>query len=246
MGSQFVKKEIGFLNNVQNRWQELLYVFGVVKQFMKGLRTLHFVGPCVTVYGSARFKEDHHFYQQARHISAEIAKLGLTIMTGGGPGIMEAANRGAKDVNGKSVGCNIVLPHEQMHNPYMDKFVNIESFFVRKELLRKYSVAFVIMPGGIGTLDEFFETYTLVQTGKLVRYPIVVLDKPYYLNILQHLDKMIEEGTISPGDKELVFFTDNADEAVTYIKNFFHAYTIGAKDGPKARWILGEKSLKSA
>src|SRR5690606_17041137 len=117
---------------------------------------------------------------------------------------------------------------------------------VRKELLRKYSVAFVIMPGGIGTLDEFFETYTLIQTGKLVRYPIVVLDKPYYLNILQHLDKMIEEGTISPGDKELVFFTDDSDEAIAYIKNFFHAYTIGAKDGPKARWILGEKSLRSA
>jgi len=246
MSSQFVKKEIGFLNNVQNRWQEFQYVIGVVKQFMKGLRTLHFVGPCVTVYGSARFKEDHHFYQQARHISAEIAKLGLTIMTGGGPGIMEAANRGAKDVNGKSVGCNIVLPHEQMHNPYMDKFVNIESFFVRKELLRKYSVAFVIMPGGIGTLDEFFETYTLVQTGKLVNYPIVVLDKPYYHNILEHLDKMVEEGTISPEDKDLVFFTDNADEAISYIKNFVHAYTIGAKESLKARWILGEKSLKSA
>ncbi len=246
MSSQFVKKEIGFLNNVQNRWQEFQYVIGVVKQFMKGLRTLHFVGPCVTVYGSARFKEDHHFYQQARHISAEIAKLGLTIMTGGGPGIMEAANRGAKDVDGKSVGCNIVLPHEQMHNPYMDKFVNIESFFVRKELLRKYSVAFVIMPGGIGTLDEFFETYTLVQTGKLVNYPIVVLDKPYYHNILEHLDKMVEEGTISPEDKDLVFFTDNADEAISYIKNFVHAYTIGAKESLKARWILGEKSLKSA
>jgi len=155
MGEQFVRREIGFLNNVQNRWIEFKYVVGVVKQFIKGLRTLHFVGPCVTVYGSARFQEDHLFYKQARHISAEIAKLGLTIMTGGGPGIMEAANRGAKDVNGKSVGCNIVLPHEQSHNPYMDKFVNIDSFFVRKELLRKYSIAFVIMPGGIGTLDEF-------------------------------------------------------------------------------------------
>ncbi len=246
MGSQFVRKEIGFLNNVQNRWQEFQYVIGVVKQFMKGLRTLHFVGPCVTVYGSARFKEDHLFYQQARHISAEIAKLGLTIMTGGGPGIMEAANRGAKDVNGKSVGCNIILPHEQMHNPYMDKFVNIESFFVRKELLRKYSVAFVIMPGGIGTLDEFFETYTLVQTGKLIKYPIVVLDKPYYHNILEHLDKMIAEGTISPEDKDLVFFTDNSDEAIAYIKDFVHEQTLRAKVSPKASWILGEKSLKSA
>src|SRR5690606_21065921 len=246
MGSQFVKKEIGFLNNVQNRWQELLYVFGVVKQFMKGLRTLHFVGPCVTVYGSARFKEDHHFYQQARHISAEIAKLGLTIMTGGGPGIMEAANRDAKDVNGKSVGCNIVLPHEQMHNPYMDKFVNIESFFVRKELLRKYSIAFVIMPGGIGTLDEFFETYTLVQTGKLIKYPIVVMDKPYYMNILQHLDKMLEEKTISPEDKDLVFFTDSSEEAVEYINNFVQDYNMRAKESPKPSWWLGEKSLKSA
>ena len=246
MGEQFVRREIGFLNNVQNRWIEFKYVVGVVKQFIKGLRTLHFVGPCVTVYGSARFQEDHLFYKQARHISAEIAKLGLTIMTGGGPGIMEAANRGAKDVNGKSVGCNIVLPHEQSHNPYMDKFVNIDSFFVRKELLRKYSIAFVIMPGGIGTLDEFFETYTLVQTGKLIKYPIVVMDKPYYKNIMQHLDKMIEEKTISPEDKDLVLFTDSSDEAVEYIKNFIHDYNMRAKESPKPRWILGEKSLRSA
>ncbi|NGF57800.1 TIGR00730 family Rossman fold protein [Parapedobacter sp. SGR-10] len=246
MGEQFVRQEIGFLNNVQNRWQEFLYVLGVVKQFIKGLRTLHFVGPCVTVYGSARFQEDHLFYKQARHISAEIAKLGLTIMTGGGPGVMEAANRGAKDVNGRSVGCNIILPHEQMHNPYMDKFVNIDSFFVRKELLRKYSIAFVIMPGGIGTLDEFFETYTLVQTGKLIKYPIVVMDKPYYMNILQHLDKMVEEKTISPEDKDLVFFTDSSEEAVEYIKNFVQDYNMRAKESLKPSWWLGEKSLKSA
>src|SRR5690606_25317561 len=133
--NKFQKEEISFLKGARSRWRELKYTLGVFYQFIKGLRALHFVGPCVTVYGSARFDENHPYYKMARSVSAEIAKLGLTIMTGGGPGIMEAANRGAKDVNGKSVGCNIVLPHEQKNNPYLDKFVTIEYFFVRKELL---------------------------------------------------------------------------------------------------------------
>ena len=130
-----VKKEIQFFEGPQDRVKNFKYAVSVFFEFIKGFRALHFVGPCVTVFGSARFKEDHPFYKQARELSGEIAKLGFTIMTGGGPGIMEAANRGAKDVGGKSVGCNIVLPQEQKHNPYLDKWVDIKYFFLRKMLL---------------------------------------------------------------------------------------------------------------
>ena len=171
-----VKSEIRFLEGPQNRWKEFIYTINVLFEFIKGFRALHFVGPCVTVFGSARFKEDHPWYKCARELSARIAQLGFTIMTGGGPGIMEAANRGAKDVGGKSVGCNIVLPHEQHHNPYLDKWVNIKFFFIRKTLLIKYSYAFVVMPGGIGTLDELFEALTLIQTKIIKNFPVVIFD----------------------------------------------------------------------
>ena len=147
------KSEIHFFKGPQDRWKNFKYAVSVFFEFIKGFRALHFVGPCVTVFGSARFKEDHPYYKQTRELSGEIAKLGFTIMTGGGPGIMEAANRGAKDVGGKSVGCNIILPHEQSPNPYLDKWVDIKYFFLRKALLMKYSYAFVVMPGGFGTLD---------------------------------------------------------------------------------------------
>ena len=161
------KSEIKFLDGPQNRWKDFKFAFSVLSQFIKGFRTLHFVGPCVTIFGSARFTEDHPYYIQARAIASKVALLGFTIMTGGGPGIMEAANRGAKDVGGRSVGCNIVLPKEQSHNPYLDVWVNIKYFFVRKNLLIKYSYAFIVMPGGFGTLDEYFEALTLIQTKKL-------------------------------------------------------------------------------
>jgi uncharacterized protein (TIGR00730 family) len=208
---------------------------------MKGFRTLHFVGPCVTVFGSARFGEDHPYYIQAREISAKLAEQGFTIMTGGGPGIMEAANRGAKDVNGASVGCNIVLPHEQKHNPYMDKFVNIDYFFVRKELLRKYSFAFVIMPGGFGTLDEFFETLTLIQTKKISQFPIVVMGMDFHQNIKEHVDRMIIEKTISPEDQDLLLFTDDIQEAAEHILKYADTNKIIKLQDPKPSWILGEK-----
>ena len=150
------KKEIQFLEGPQSRWKDFKYTVSVLFEFIKGFRALHFVGPCVTIFGSARFKEDHKYYEQARSLGAEIAQLGFTIMTGGGPGLMEAANRGAKDVGGRSVGCNIVLPIEQHPNSYLDRWVNIKYFFIRKTLLIKYSYAFVVMPGGFGTLDEFY------------------------------------------------------------------------------------------
>lgn len=212
-----VKKEIRFLEGPQSRWEEFKYTVSVLFEFIKGFRGLHFVGPCVTVFGSARFKEDHPVYNQTRELASRIALLGFTIMTGGGPGVMEAANRGAKDVGGRSVGCNIVLPHEQHHNPYLDKWVNIKFFFIRKVLLIKYSYAFVVMPGGFGTLDEFYESLTLIQTGKIEMFPIIIFDKEFYEKILEHNQKMLEAGTISPADEKLFLVTDSIEEAVKYI-----------------------------
>lgn len=213
------KTEIKFLEGPQNRWKEFKFAVSVVFELIKGLRALHFVGPCVTVFGSARFKEGHADYEMARELSGKIALLGFTIMTGGGPGIMEAANRGAREVGGRSVGCNINLPHEQGANPYMDKWVGIKYFFVRKTLLIKYSYAFVVLPGGFGTLDEYFEALTLIQTKMIQDFPIVILDKEFYKNIIEHNEVMKERGTISPEDTNLFFFTDDVDEAVTYIQN---------------------------
>lgn len=210
--------EIKFLEGPRSRWQEFRFTIKVMREFIRGFRALHFTGPCVTVFGSARFKEDHPYYTMARNLSAEIAKIGFTIMTGGGPGIMEAANRGAKDVGGRSVGCNIQLPMEQHHNPYLDKYVNFNYFFVRKTLLVKYSYAFVIMPGGFGTLDEMFEAMTLIQTNKIQDFPVIIFGREYHSELLRHIDKMLEAKTISPGDLDLFLVTDSIEEAVTHIK----------------------------
>lgn len=217
-----------WLDGPRSRGFELVFAFKVLWEFLKGLRGLHFVGPCVTMFGSARFKEGHRYYEQARTVSAKIStELGLTVMTGGGPGIMEAANRGAKEAGGRSVGCNIVLPHEQAENPYLDKFVTLRYFFVRKVLLVKYSYAFVIFPGGFGTMDEFFETLTLVQTGKIHNFPLVVMGMDYFKPLQEYLHFMVQEGTISPGDLDLVLFTDNADDAVAHIGQYISKnYTI--------------------
>jgi len=211
------QREIQFLEGRQSRFREFYFTLKVMWEFVKGFRTLHFVGPCVTIFGSARLKENTPEYQQTCEIAGRIAELGFTIMTGGGPGIMEAANRGAKAVGGRSVGVNIELPFEQNPNPYMDRSVDIRYFFVRKVLLLKYSYGFVIMPGGFGTLDEFFETITLIQTKKISQFPIVVMDREYHQELMRYVDKMIERGTVSPSDKELFFYTDSIDEAVKYL-----------------------------
>lgn len=211
------QREIQFLEGRQSRFREFYFTLKVMWEFVKGFRTLHFVGPCVTIFGSARLKENTPEYQQTCEIAGRIAELGFTIMTGGGPGIMEAANRGAKAVGGRSVGVNIELPFEQTPNPYMDRSVDIRYFFVRKVLLLKYSYGFVIMPGGFGTLDEFFETITLIQTEKISQFPIVVMDREYHQELMRYVDKMIERGTVSPSDKELFFYTDSIDEAVKYL-----------------------------
>ena len=213
------KSEIKFLQGPQSRWKELKFTINVFYEFIKGFRKLHFVGPCVTVFGSARFDEHHEYYKKARELSGEIAKLGFTIMTGGGPGIMEAANRGAHDVGGRSVGCNIVLPFEQHENIYLDKSVSIKYFFVRKTLLIKYSYAFIVMPGGFGTMDEYFEALTLIQTKMLNEFPIIIFDKTYHKELMDYIEFMKTKGTIAPDDLKLCLFTDSIDEAIQHLHN---------------------------
>lgn len=212
------KSEIKFLSGPQSRIKEFLFTINILAQFIKGFRALHFIGPCITVFGSARFKEDHEYYKLTRKAAGEFAKLGFTIMTGGGPGIMEAANRGAKDVGGRSVGCNIQLPKEQDPNPYLDKWVEIKHFFVRKVLLVKYSFAFVVMPGGFGTLDEYFEAITLIQTNKIGDFPVIIFCKDFHQKLIEHTHIMKEQGTISEADLNLFLVTDSIEEAVELIK----------------------------
>jgi hypothetical protein len=236
------REEIQFLAGPERRERELARVLRIGVEFIRGFRALHFIGPCVTVFGSARFREDHPYYGLAREVGRELAKAGFTVMTGGGPGIMEAANRGAKDVGGRSVGCNIVLPLEQVPNPYVDKVVTFRYFFVRKVMLVKYSYAFIAMPGGFGTLDEIFETATLIQTGKIQQFPLILMGRDYWKPLLDFFhNRLIPEATIDPVDEARLFVSDSAEEVVeriraTAMKSFGLTY------GPrmKRRWFLGE------
>ncbi|MCC7030875.1 MAG: TIGR00730 family Rossman fold protein [Chitinophagaceae bacterium] len=220
-------EEIKFLDGPQSRWEDFKITVRTMIDFIKGFRILHFAGPCVTVFGSARFTETHPHYIKAREIGAQIARLGFTVMTGGGPGIMEAANRGAKDVNGRSVGCNIELPFEQFENPYLDKSVTIKYFFVRKTLLIKYSYAFIVMPGGFGTLDELFEALTLVQTKKIKNFPIVIFDKEYHKELIAYIEKMKMAGTISVQDLDLMLITDSVEDTVAHITQAITKFGLG-------------------
>lgn len=210
--------EVRFLGGPGSRFQEFKFVLKVAKEFIQGFRTLHFLGPCITVFGSARFKHGHPFYQLGVDVGSALADMGFTVMTGGGPGIMEAANRGAREAGGHSVGCNIILPFEQEPNPYLDTMLEFEYFFVRKVMLVKYSLGFVVMPGGMGTLDELFEAVTLIQTGKIVNFPIVVMTPEYYNDIMDLIAVMENSGTISPWDRNLILFTDSIDEAMNHLR----------------------------
>ena len=238
--------EIRFLEGPHSRWEEFKFVVKVCWEFIRGFRTLHFVGPCVTVFGSARFGEDHPYYKLTRQLSGEIAKLGYTIMTGGGPGIMEAANRGAKDVGGRSVGCNILLPFEQKHNPYLDKWLNFNYFFVRKTLLIKYSYVFVIMPGGFGTLDELFEAMTLIQTGKIQDFPVIIFCRDYHKDLIEHIERMKERRTISDEDMDLFLVTDDINEAITLIRNSIAKFGLRHEKGVRRSKWLFEKNFNGA
>ncbi len=229
-----------YLEGPKSRGYELHFAWRVFWQFMKGFRTLHFVGPCITVFGSARFKDDHPYYQHAREIGRRIAQSGFTTLTGGGPGIMEAANRGAFEEGGKSVGCNIQLPFEQKPNRWLHKSITFEHFFVRKVLLVKYSYAFIIMPGGFGTLDEFFETLTLVQTKSITQFPIVLFGREYHRPLLEYLEWLAEQGTISKEDMNLVLVTDDIDEAMKHIHTYIRSnYTV--KPRKRLRFLMEKR-----
>src|SRR5690606_206496 len=237
------KAESKFLEGPRSRSYEFFFAFRVLLEFIKGFRVLHFIGPCITVFGSARFKEGHPYYQHAYEIGKRIGQSGITLMTGGGPGIMEAANRGAFENGGISVGCNIELPFEQSANPYMHRWVTIKYFFVRKVLLVKYSFAFVVMPGGMGTMDEFFETLTLIQTGIIKDFPVVLIGKKYFEPLWSMLQKMLDAGTISPHDLNLVLLTDDIDEATSHIESYVLKNFNVTRSRP-SRW-LREKIRKA-
>jgi len=233
-------KQHVYLEGPKSRGYELKFAWRVFSQFIKGFRTLHFVGPCITVFGSARFKEDHIYYRRARELGKRIAELGFTTMTGGGPGIMEAANRGAFENGGMSVGCNIQLPFEQKANPYLHTSITFEHFFVRKVMLIKYSYAFIIMPGGFGTMDEFFETLTLVQTKTITSFPIVLIGKEYYRELMETIEDMAKQGTIAKEDMSLVLLTDSEEEAMDHIRSYITTnYKI--KPRKRLRWLFEKR-----
>lgn len=212
------RAERELLAGPRSRLKEFTTLLSIICDFLRGLRALHFVGPCVTVFGSARIRETDPYYLLARQMGTALAHLGFTVMTGGGPGIMEAANRGARDAGGPSVGCNIRLPFEQASNAYLDRSVTLNYFFVRKTLLIKYSYAFVVFPGGAGTMDEFFEALTLIQTGKIDNFPILLMGTEYWREMMTMIQKMARVGTMGPKDLDLIYSTDSVEAAIAHIR----------------------------
>jgi uncharacterized protein (TIGR00730 family) len=234
-------EETKFLQGPQRRGFELRLLLKIGREFFRGFRRLHFVGPCVTVFGSARFGPDHRYYALGREVGRLLAGSGFTVMTGGGPGVMEAANRGAKEAGGRSVGCNIKLPMEQRPNPYLDSWIDFEFFFVRKVMLVKYSYAFVVLPGGFGTLDELFEVLTLIQTGKVHDFPVALMGVDYWGPLLDLLRRMAAERTIDPHDLDRLIVGDDPGEAVSAVTDRAMK-RFGLTYGPRARpcWWLFE------
>ncbi|MES2380198.1 MAG: TIGR00730 family Rossman fold protein [Bacteroidota bacterium] len=215
---KYANSERRFLAGKRNRRRDFLFSLKVLWEFWKGFHGFRKIGPCITVFGSARFDENNKWYKKTVEIGGRISELGLTVLSGGGPGIMEASNRGAFEKRGRSVGCNIVLPFEQHLNPYVDYSVTIRYFFVRKVFLIKYSYGFVVMPGGMGTLDELFEALTLIQTGKIEGFPVVLFGTEYWKKMIEFLDVMVTEKTISPNDLNLLLVTDSVDETIEHLK----------------------------
>jgi uncharacterized protein (TIGR00730 family) len=233
---------IRFLQGPQTRRFELRHALQIFAEMIRGFRTLHFVGPCVTVFGSARFAEGHRYYKLAREVGARLASAGFTVMTGGGPGVMEAANRGAKDVGGLSLGCNIELAREQRPNPFLDRWITFRHFPVRKLMLVKYSYGFIAMPGGFGTLDEIFGTMTLIQTQKMESFPIVFVGRDYWAPLIEFLHgRLAAQGTIDPGDLDRVHVTDSPESAVRFITDTaMTQFGLTYADRPRKRWYLWE------
>ncbi len=233
-----------WLSGPRSRWADLMTLFHVSRDFIRAFRTLHFAGPCVTIFGSARTKPGSEHYETARKMGEACARLGFTVMTGGGPGIMEAGNKGAFEAGGRSLGVNIELPFEQHLNPYVHRSVTMRYFFTRKTILLKYSYAFIVLPGGFGSLDEMFETITLIQTGKLRNFPVILMGRDYWQPLVDFVYKMAEEGTISPGDPELIFFTDDIEEATAHLqRHAVRQFGLRRKAVPKTIKLLGEKAV---
>ncbi len=226
-----LNRESYFLEGPHSRIKDFGFTLEIMFEFIKGFRTLHFAGPCVVVFGSARFDSNHAVYKKAVEMGAAISELGFGVMTGGGPGAMEGANKGAIEAGGVSIGCSIQLAFEQKENPYLTREVSFKHFFVRKVLMFKYSYAFVAMPGGLGTLDELFEALTLIQTGKIKGFPVILFGKEYWDNLLKQLQTMEDSKTIDSKDLELFLVTDDIQEAVSHIKKF-------ATDKP---WLMRKK-----
>jgi uncharacterized protein (TIGR00730 family) len=230
--------ERAFLEGPRSRMAELWRAGRIFGELIRGFRRLHFVGPCITVFGSARFGPEDPWYQLARRVGAEISRAGYTVMTGGGPGIMEAANRGAKEAGGTSIGCNIELPHEQQPNAYLDLMLEFRHFFVRKLMLMKYSHAFVVMPGGFGTMDELFEVLTLIQTGKVHDFPVVIMGREFWEPLLTFLrGQMLARATIVAADLDLVIVTDDPGEAMAHIQGVLRTRF---RPAPQRSRLLGE------
>ncbi len=212
------QKERIFLEGPKSRSFEFFHAFEVGIEMIKGFRKFHFIGPCVTVFGSARFAPDHIYYSLARQTGRELVRHGFAVMTGGGPGIMEAANRGAKDEGGVSIGCNITLPKEQSHNSYLDLWMEFKYFMVRKFMLAKYSYGFIAMPGGFGTLDELFNVLTLIQTGKMKDFPVVLMGMDYWKPLRTLIEEtLVDSRTIDGEDTKFLTFTDDPVYAAKFI-----------------------------
>jgi uncharacterized protein (TIGR00730 family) len=233
--------ERSWLSGPRSRLHDLSSLLRVGLDFIRAYRILHFVGPCVTIFGSARTRPGTPYYELAREMGEACAQLGFTVITGGGPGIMQAGNQGAFEAGGRSIGVNIELPFEQAVNPYVHRSVNMRYFFTRKTMLVKYSYAFIVMPGGAGTLDEMFETMTLIQTGKLKNFPIVLMGKDFWQPLMDFVYKMAEEGVISPQDPELIFFTDSVEEAKAHLqRHAVRQFGLRRKNIPRPIHALGE------
>ena len=213
------KQDETFLEAPGKLFHSLYRTAGIATEFFRGMHTFRNEFPCVTVFGSARFPEGHKYYELARETGRHLAEAGLTVMTGGGPGTMEAANRGAREASGRSIGCNIKLPMEQHPNPYLDEWITFRHFFFRKVMLIKYSCAFIVLPGGFGTLDEVFETATLIQTGTIQQFPIVMLGNDYWEELDDFVKKaLLGHETISPEDAAIFHYTDSPADALEYIR----------------------------
>ena len=231
------------LDGPHGRLTELRDLLHIMREFMAAFRAMHFIGPCVTVFGSARFSDDHPYYQQAREIGARLAQIGFAVVTGGGPGIMEAANRGAQEAGGLSVGASIELPFEQKFNRFLDKHVHFDFFFVRKLMLRKYSCGFIALPGGYGTLDEIFEVLTHIKTGKMKHFPVVLVGKEYWGGMMEFLRKnSLGEKTINQEELDSIFLTDSPEEAVQHVlKVSQEQFGVKRAKAPKPSKLLFEK-----